>query len=412
MYLLIFSPFVYIFGTYTLLILQITGLLFGGFGIYKFFMLKDNNNERIAIFAMLYFFLFFGVFSALSYDYHSVVIAASLIPWFYYLFYKRNYFLSSIVVLLILISQENISLLTLFIFLSLLIEFRKDRFSLLVLLIYSLISLFYFVIVINVIIPSFSPTNSYNGFMYSVLGKTPLDALINIVLHPIENFKIMFINHNNSLFGDYVKIETHIILLLSGVFMLFIKPQYLLILIPIYGQKFFHDNYLMWSVGGQYSIEFAPIMAIWIFTVISEFKNIKLKNIIAIIVLIGCLASTIRIMDHTVFFTNKSAIRFYKEAHYKRNYDVKNVHNQLSLIPKNAKVSAQTVFVPHLALRNNIYQFPIIKDAEYVVFSTKESSYPLNESDFFKEINMLLNSEIWETKYKNEHFTILKKICL
>jgi hypothetical protein len=165
----------------------------------------------------------------------------------------------------------------------------------------------------------------------------------------------------------------------------------------------------MWSIAGQYSFEFAPVLTIGIFSVIIDLKNRHLKNILIIIVMIGALASTIRIMDRTVQFTSKSNIRFYQEFHYKRSYDVSVVYQQLNLIPKNAKVSAQSPFVPHLALRNNIYQFPIIKDAEYVIFSTKESFYPMTEEGFFKETNILINSNLWKTEFKNEYLTILKR---
>ena len=412
LYLMLFSPLVYLFGTYTLLILQIVFILVGGIGIYNYFKIKENSNVRIAYFATIYFFLFFGVFSAVSFDYHSVIIASSLIPWFFYQFHKQKYFQSSILVLLILISQENISLFMLFISLGLIIEYRKNKVALYLLATYSVISLFYFIIVTQVLIPSFSSTNSYTGFLYSTLGDTPLEAIKNLVFHPIQNFKVLFINHNNGLFGDYVKIETHLILLLSGVLILIVKPQYLFILLPIYGQKFFHDNNQMWGIGAQYSIEFAPILAIGIFSVIIDLKNKVTRNILIFIVMFGALGSTIRVMDNTLQFTNKSAIRFYKKSHYIRDYDVTIVNHQLDLIPKIAIVSAQSPFVPHLALRNTIYQFPIIKDAEYIIFSTKESSYPMTNADFLQLINKLLNSNLWKPEFKNEHFTILKRICL
>ena len=202
--------------------------------------------------------------------------------------------------------------------------------------------------------------------------------------------------------------ELHVLLITSGLPFLIKKPQYLLMLLPVYFQKLFHDNYSMWGIGGQYSIEFAPIMAIGIFMVISKFKRIRFRVIMSSVVLFLATASTIRTIDNTIFFTDKSRIRFYQKSHYQRDYDVKSVHKYLLKIPKNANVSAQSPFVPHLSLRENIYQFPIIKNADYIVYSRKEGSYPLLKEEFELKINQLEHSGDWEILYDDD-LTILRK---
>ena len=181
-------------------------------------------------------------------------------------------------------------------------------------------------------------------------------------------------------------------------------------LIPIYFQKFFHTIFYIWVIYGQYSIEFAPILAIGIFSVINDFKNEKIANLISITILISTFACTARIMDHTILYTAKSKIRFYQGTHYTRNYSVKKVHELLSKIPENAIVSAQSPFLPHLALRDNIYQFPLIKDAEFIIYSGKEGSYPLEKSAFNSLPQELENSIRWKVLYKDENITILQKV--
>lgn len=166
----------------------------------------------------------------------------------------------------------------------------------------------------------------------------------------------------------------------------------------------------MWGIGAQYSIEFAPILAIGIFSVLQEIKNKILFRIITIMIMAGVLCSTFRVMDHTVFFTNKSKIRIYKESHYKRDYNVKLVHEQLNKIPVDAKISSQSPFLPHLALRDKIYQFPIIKDAEYIIYSNKEETYPLEKDAFYLKVQELMNTKNWEETFKSEDIVILKRI--
>ena len=410
LYLILFSPLIYLFGTYTLLIIQITALIIGGIGIYNYFKLIYSKDKTLPIVATIYFYSFFGVFGAISYDYHSVVVASSIIPWLFVFIHKNKKILSVILLGFILVSQENMSLLMAFIFLGLLLEYRTDYGGKTNLLLFFGISIFYFITVIYLIIPFFSAENIYGGFMYTFLGNNPLEAINTLFTHPIDSLKILFINHNTGIHGDYVKTELHIILLASGLPLLIKKPQYILMLIPIYFQKLYHDNFLMWGIGSQYNIEFAPIMTIGIFKVISEFKNKKVRICLTYTILFFVLTSSFRTMDSTILYTDKSRIRFYQKRHYERNYDVKQVHLQLLKIPKNAIVSAQSPFIPHLALREKIYQFPIIKDADFIIFSRKEDLYPIKDIQTFnKLISKLEKSMIWVIKYSDDDITILEK---
>lgn len=297
-----------------------------------------------------------------------------------------------------------------FIALGLLLEYRKNRVAVYFLSAYFVLSITYFIVVLYVLIPSFSSVNSYTLFLYSSLGSTPLEAIKSIIFHPLDAIKLLFINHHyTNHFDDYIKAESHLFLLCSGGFILLLKPRYFVMLVPIYGQKLFHDTSSMWSVGFQYSIEFAPIFAIGIFSIITDLKNKRLKNVLMIVALIGAFATTIRLMDNTVQYTNKETIRFYQKGHYTRPYDVSAVYHQLNLIPRNATVSAQSPFVSHLALREVIYQFPIVKDAEYIVLSTKESPYPMDENSFKQEVNRLMHSTKWKHVFSNDHLRILKR---
>ena len=410
LYLVIFSPMTYLFGTYTLLIVQIIALIIGGIGVFRYFQII-GNKKSIPYYALIYFYTFFGIYGALSFDYHSIVVASCIVPWFFISIYRYKIVSSVLLLVFMLVSQENFALFVFFICLGLIIDFKKSKKKYSLLLVLSLVSLIYFLTVILYVIPSFSSQGEYGGFLYSSFGNNIFNASKTLLMNPVESFKAFFTNHNNSIYGDFIKAETHIILLISGLFFLFKKPQYLLMLVPIYFQKFFHDNYLMWGIGFQYNIEFAPIMAIGIFKVISEFKRENLKVIMSFIAIILALTSTIRTMDNTVLNTNKSRIRFYQKIHYELDYDVKSVHDNLLKIPKYAKVSAQSPFVPHLSLRIDIYQFPIIKDAEYIVYSRKESPYPLSKENFLSKINKLEKSNNWKILH-NGYITILKKSSL
>jgi uncharacterized membrane protein len=225
----------------------------------------------------------------------------------------------------------------------------------------------------------------------------------------MDTLTILFTNHTGNPLGDYVKTEMYLLPICSGLLLLLFKPQFLLMLIPVFIQKLFHDNYVVWSIDAQYNIEFAPIMAIGIFSVIAAFQKKPIRQMAMALVLIGTLASTIRIMDNTVIYTDKSKIRIYQSSHYSRHYKVSGAYQMLSAIPEDAVVSAQSPFLPHLALRDKVYQFPMIKDAEYIVFSRLEGTYPLKQDDFDILTTGLERFSNWETVQSHESMTILKK---
>lgn len=408
-YLILFSPFSLIWGSYTLLIIQIIFILSGGIGVYRFFGLFRHERNFGAI-AMAYFYIFFGVFSAVSYDYHSNAISAAVLPWLFYYLNKRRLFISGLLILFMLISKENTSLWLSFISLGLLVNYRNDRSVRNFLIIALVVCISYFITITGFIMPWLSNNNSYAHFNYSYLGTNAYEVVYHLFNHPIESFRVLFINHTGNPAGDYAKTEFHLILLFSGLPVLLFRPQYFLMLIPVYIQKLFNDNISIWGINAQYSIEFAPILAIGIFSVLQDMRKIRTARYIAVLTLLSATICTARMMDNTVLFFPKARIRFYQPIHYRRNYSVQKVHTMLSTIPRDAVVSAQSPFLPHLALRDRIYQFPTIKDAGYIVFSKKEDPYPIDKERFDSLTRQLEISGKWASEFNEDGFTILKKI--
>jgi len=260
--------------------------------------------------------------------------------------------------------------------------------------------------------PAVSNNGAYPHFHYSMLGLNSAEALLHLITHPLEAVTTLFVNHTGDAPGNGVKAELHQYLLISGLPVLFFKPRFLLMLIPVYLQKLFHDNYNMWGIYDQYSIEFAPVLAIGLFSVIPEFNNKRFVNAGTAVVLIGALVCTIKLMDRTELLTNKAELRIYKASHYTRDYSVADVNNALAAIPQSAVISAQSSFLAHLSYRNTIYQFPLVKDAEYIVYSSKEGTYPIDTTNFRILTTSLEHSGIWKINYKNENLTILKRANL
>lgn len=126
-YLMIFSPLRYVFGAYTLLIVQIVSIIFGAFGVFKV-MLLQPKTKALANLAAVHFMLFFGIYNALAFDYHSSTVAAALIPWAFYYHQKSKILPFFGVLLFLLISKESMSVLLGWICLILAVEAFIDPF--------------------------------------------------------------------------------------------------------------------------------------------------------------------------------------------------------------------------------------------------------------------------------------------
>lgn len=407
LYLPLFSPLSYVLGTYTLLIVQIVFVLIGATGVYK---LVEHRfpDSGLKNYALTYFLVFFGIYSALAFDYHSNVVASMLVPWLFLAVDKRQLLRAALLTLAILIGKENLPLWMIFIGSGLCIKYFKDvrlRYFLIGIVLFSAI---YFVVITGYVMPSLSNAGKYPHFHYSKLGVNAGEALKYIVSHPIESLRLLFVNHSEFPEFNYVKAELWLFILISGFLCLF-RPVYLIMLLPIIGQKLYHDNPVMWSNIAQYSIEFAPILAIGVFETIAGFKNKKIRIFAAIVSIFLAFVCTVRLMDRSIIYTEKAQIRVYQANHYKRDFPVDEAYQLIKKIPDHAIVSAHSCFIPHIALRPSVYQFPIIKDAEYILLSPKASTYPLNQEQFDAEVDRLTHSPEWKVIVQNENFIFLKK---
>ncbi|MDG1658908.1 MAG: hypothetical protein P8H56_10015, partial [Crocinitomicaceae bacterium] len=61
------------------------------------------------------------------------------------------------------------------------------------------------------------------------------------------------------------------------------------------------------------------------------------------------------------------------------------------------------------ALRDHIYHFPEIKNADFVVFSAKEGTYPMDPKEFDLFTDELKVSAEWEIEYDDHALVILKR---
>jgi uncharacterized membrane protein len=405
------SPLYWIFGSYTMLVVQIISMLFGGYGVYYYFQ-KKSTSEFLPLLAMIHFLSLWGIYSALSFDFHDNIIAAMMVPWFLHFYEQKKWKFATLFFVIILISKENMALWAIFIGLGMAWMYRKDKKTCLVSLGYSLFALIYFLAVVNIIMPFLFgdfPHEGYYHFKYHALGENGKEAIKTIFSRPLYSLQLLFINHSNDPFLDNIKQELHIMVLLSGGWALLFRPHYLIMLIPIYAQKLFSDDYGKWGINAQYSIEFVPILTMALFNLLNDLSKKKWVIWLAILFVLITIVSTItKIEKRTSLWYNPTLSRFYNRSHYQSPYDIKELNKKLKLVPDDAIVCASSPLVPHLSFRKKIYAYPEIFDSNYILVLKQDAAYPLSDVELAKSISDLKLNPKWSIVTEDSNLIIFK----
>ncbi|MCF8228419.1 MAG: DUF2079 domain-containing protein [Bacteroidales bacterium] len=403
LYLIILSPLTLLFGTYTLIIVQIAAILFGGVGVYRYLDLI-SRSRKVPLFGTLHFFLFFGIFSALYQEYHSMVVAGMFIPWFLYSFKMEKYGNAMVWIAIMLIAKETMAIFLVFVFLGMIFEYFRDKKATARLVVFALISYLYMMVVGGMITPMLSAVDGHPLFGYLYIGDNMIAAFKFILGHPIATFKFLLMNHTGNPAFDDIKKEFLIYVFLSGGFLLFARIRYMVMIIPLFFLMLLHDNPERWSVYSYSSALFAPIISIGAFHYIDSIEWRKNRVAVSIILLGVTVLITMLLMESTVYPGKKEKIAVYKNEHYEQPLGTDSIPLHFKKIPGNAIVSAQSEFLPHLALRDNIYKFPLIQDARYIVISDNGK---MSSKDQLK-VDLIKESTSWEVLVEDNGFYIFK----
>lgn len=409
--LIFFAPFRYIFGTYTLLIMQILCILFGGMGAYAF-VLHLTKRKLYANLALIHFLSSFAIFSAISFDYHDNVVGAMFVPWVIYSFYKKQWRNTIVFSILVLISKENMSLWLGFVFAGLFILHFKDKASRRFAAGAIIVSFLYFITIMGVVMPALANEGkSYSHLKYGALGATYSDIFKTIFTEPKYVFSLLFENRGSEIY-DGIKTELHYVIILSGGIALIYKPQFLLMLLPIYAQKLFHSDMVKWGINLHYSIEFTAILTIAAFLwIISSKLKPYIKTGAFITLVLASVIISFSVMDRRkAKWYDGTTTQFYKSKHYKQSINVDSVYHYMQFIPKDSKVCAHAILLPHLAFREKIYTFPHIRDAEYIaLIPSSKNTWPYKAEGFKDQILKLKSDSTFTIAIDHTDFLLFKR---
>lgn len=401
-------------GTYTLLIVQSLFVVFGAYGVYLF--IKEYTDKPwLALSSLLLYFLFLGRWTALTSDFNDYTYGTTLIPWFFLLNYRRQWAGAFVLMFLLWLNKENMAILTFFFSLFFMIKYWRNPPVRWANLSFMGLSAGWFVFTFTVLVPwvkESAGANQYAIFQYKALGETPLEALKTIIAQPLETLSLLFVNHSPGVAPEGVKLETYLVFLLSGGFLLFLRPLYLLLFLPVFAQKMLNPAFYVWSIYGFYITDLAVLLPLSSGMVIKDIcKNNTIQKMLDIPLLLLTLGVSIWKMDA------ERAIPWYSPAKecpycpdsYSAPFDAAAVHGHIEKLPGEARVSASSAILPHLAFREHIYMFPATFDAEYIVI-LQTDAYPLTPEQMAAEIEKYSQNPDWELIVNEKPLFIFKRI--
>lgn len=405
----LFTPLYYLFRSYTLLLVQIAAILFGAFGSYLYAKHRMGSDLVTPLLALVHFLSIWGIYSALTYDFHCNVIGAMLIPWFFLFYEQKKYKQALIMMLLAFLSMETMPIWFAFVIMVLTLsklnlkEFIKVDLPFIVLCVVAGIT------IVFVLMPWLQGNDSNLQLTrYLYLGNSPLQAFTNLITSPELLYRTLFTNTIGDTAYDYIKLEFHIMVLVSGGVLFLVNPRFLVMLIPIYLQKLIPNDYNFWGINNQYSIEFVPILSVCVITFLSEITP-KLRPYIALAITALTLGATLYTMENRVSkWYDGINTRFYSKQHYQTEFDVKKIKQAIRVAQGSRAVSASSRLAPHLTSQR-IYHYPIVKDATYILLLPNSNTWPLSYDDFQHSIDTLKQSENFRMIYSDKDLLIFKR---
>ena len=383
--LALLSPLTWVVpAAWLLLAVQILAVLAGAWGLYRLTR-HLTGAELPSLLAMLLMLCQFGVWHAIGFDYHSNVVAACQLPWLILFVRRRRLAAATAILLLMVIAKETMALWLCLVLVALMFDHRHDRPTLRWLAIATAACAAWFAVVTMVVMPALGGGAGTGFWRYEWMGASMGEVAQWIVTHPLDAVRAFFTDFTPDADRGALKTEFFICALASGMLLTFLKPNYLLMLLPplvmkmlsAYGEGF-------WGITYHYNIEIAVVISCATALVVSRLRHTAWRNAVAALAVVLTLVTSLYTVGHPLTPIARERVNIFKPGHYRQpEFNTATVRKALGMIPDDASVCATTMFTPHLAARDSAYIFPIGLgyNAEYYLLLDNHWSYYDQEAD-------------------------------
>ena len=363
--LMLLSPLAWLVrADWLLLSVQILAVLAGALGVYRLARLYCHGT-LLPVAAMLTMLLQFGVWHAVSYDYHSNVVAACLLPWLLYFIKRERLWGATAMLAVMAMAKETTALWLCAVLVALLWEYRRNRRVCRWLLIATAGCSAWFLAVSLWIMPSLGDGGGSGFWRYSWMGASVGEVVRWLLTHPFEAIRDIFIDFTPD--GDSAALKREFLLcaLASGLLLALLKPDYLVMLLPPLTMKMLAaDPLSFWGVNYHYNIEISVVTTVAAMIVLSRLdrrRAYRLHGAIGAMLMVALTAGTLLYtVNRPLTPIRQTNANILKSSHYHQpDFNVEVARKALGMVPHDASVCATTMFTPHLAARDSVYIFPM-----------------------------------------------------
>lgn len=407
------SPLYWLFGSWTLLLVQIGAILWGGWGVHVFARHRGATYAQANV-LMGFFFSLWAIYSALGYDYHDNVVGAMVVPWLVLWLERGRWGRAALAFAFLLLSKENLALWAGFIMLGLAWKHWRSRPLRLAAVLGAVAALAYFVLITKVVMPALA--SGATGFTqlqrYQHLGSTLEAAVLNVATHPRLLWQCLFENITGDANYDYIKAELWAVLLLSGGLAVVLRPWYALMLVPILAQKLLANDYGFWGLNAQYSIEFAPVLALAVTELGLRLRTTDRQRYYVATLVLAAATTVFTLYRRESKWYQRETTNFLLGKHYRSTLglDVRRLRRALADIPAEVPLSAQANLAPWLVNRQQLYHFPVLRDAQLVaLLKTDQLPWPLSAEGYRQALQQLRTRGDFRVRYEDDQLLVLER---
>jgi len=313
-----------------------------------FWFARERLGRAAALAFQLAFLASWGVLDAVGFDFHEYALAAPLVALGLYAAVQRRTKLLCSVLPVALLVREDVALAFVGIALYLVVAQRRYLFGALL----AAVSLGWLMLVTQVVIPAIAD-GPYAYWTYGALGGTLASVALTVIARPWIAARLSVDNSE--------KLTTISALLGGWAFLPLLSP-FLLAALPLFAERFWSSNDVLWGTKGQYSIMAMPILA---FAAVDGAARIKKRAggigaaLPAVVLAAACGVSVLGV--HPLRGINGVVTAARARA----------IEECLELVPPSVSVAASDRLIPHLSHRLVIRELSARLTESYLAVDVK-----------------------------------------
>lgn len=372
--LILMAPLYWVYESVNVLLIAQSVIVALG-GVFVYLLAHRRLRNSFAALGLTAVYLMYPPLQAANvFHFHAVTLSSTFVLAALYAIEVERFGVHYLFSALAMSCKEDVSLIVVALGLYLIISKKKRKHGSATVV----FGLLWFSVVSFVILPAFSHGDLVHFDRYGQFGDGLADAIFYIATHPFSVARYLA-TEQRFMYGISLFAPLTFLPLFGLGPLLLSLPTLAVNLLSNFPYQHLVDefHYSAPAVAGLLGGTIAGID--WLAAVLSGAFRLKRRTWVGILSLMvfasGCFS-----------FYRRGALPIFGGFDWPTvGYHESQGQSQLEAIPADAPVSAQTSLVPHLTHRRKVYQYPVVDDAEYIVFDvTSRSVWPLDSYERYR----------------------------